>query len=442
MPEIPNRMSSLKARIPAMLKRKRSLEETASKVEKELNTKGSFNASTFWEQLAEVDEKHIKANKLGHKISMIEMNLDGKNADHVKAWQSSEHGIALLEQKQALSRRLSYIIKQKDLFENDDNDASLTLRRSYAKIFIGAITGMNIANSQPRRSALQDQFKRELRMVMGRHPDETPDSAEYWWCPILAEYTRDIRAGHFLAARSGRAAMDAIFGPQEQTEWISPTESAPRKSELFRAVNGIIWSEAAEIRFGKGLFVLIPDVKSDAIDVDLKEWQNSSLKEYKIHIVRPNHPSMKTWISLNNKKAWTTLEGRRVLWNDPTKETVTFRPRARYLYWTYLEAILRKFYESSAREGHPQAITAQKEVGKKYWGSAGSYMQKNMLQGFVEEIGHVYDEEAMMKTPPSESEKLEEATDCGVAIARQAILDKHQDLKAVKEYDWDWSDSD
>ena len=435
-PAIPSRMSSLKARVPAMLKRKRSLEQMADRAEKELKTKGSFNASTFWEQLAEVDENHIRVNRLKHKISMIEMDLDGKNADHVKAWQSSEQGIALLEQKQALSRRLSYIIKQKELFENKDNDASLTLRRSYAQVFIGAITGVNIANSQPRRSALQDQFKKELKMVMGRHPDETIGSAEYWWCPIRAEYVQDIRAGHLFAARSGRVAMDAIFGTQEQTEWISPTESVPRKSELFRAVNGILWSEAAETRFGKGLFVLVPDVKSDAME-DLKEWQNSSPKEYKIHIVRPNHPTMQAWISMNNQEPWTSLEGRRVLWNDPTKETVTFRPRARYLYWTYLEAILRKLYESSAKEKHPQAYTAQDELGKKCWGSTGSYMKKNMLRGFIEEIGHVYDEEAMMK-----SEEREEATDCGVAIATQAILAKHQDFTAEKDCDSNWSDSD
>ena len=208
-------------------------------------------------------------------------------------------------------------------------------------------------------------------------------------------------------------------------------------------MNGILWSESAEKRFGKGLFVLVPDVKSDPTDADLRAWQASSPKEYKIHILRPNHPLMRTAISRNNSNPWTSLEGRRVYWSDPAKEPVNFRPRARYVYWTYLEAVLRGFCESEAKEEHLQAHTAQKEVGRKFWGSAGSYTPKNMLLGFFEQIGHTsYNEDLMAENFPFKEEETEEekakeeeaeedkATDCAVAVATQAILDKHQRSEA------------
>ena len=427
-----------------MLKRKRSIEETADETARILKSKGSYNAGSFWEKLAGVDEQNLQANDLGRKISMASMDYSEENPDHVRAWQSSEEGVVLLEQQQALTRRLAYIVKQKDLFVNQDIDASLTLRRSYAQVFIQASNGMDIRTGYHRPNALQAQFRNELKQLMGRHPSDSPSDIDIWWCPILADYCDVIRAGHLFASRCGRIAMDAIFGPQQLTEWVNPKDGASRKSELYRAVNGILWSQSAEKRFGKGLFVLVPDVKSDPTDADLRAWQASSPKDYKIHILRPNHPLMRAAINRYNPNPWTSLEGRKVHWSDPAKEPVNFRPRARYLYWTYLEAVLRKFYESEAKEEHLQAHTAQKEVGKKFWGSAGSYMPKNMLLGFVEQIGHTsYNEDLMAKNfPSSKEEKTEEekekeeeaeedkATDCAVAVATQAILDKHQRSEA------------
>ena len=82
------------------------------------------------------------------------------------------------------------------------------------------------------------------------------------------------------------------------------------------------------------------------------------------------------------------------------------------MYWTYLEAILRKFYESSAKEHHPQPYTAQNEVGKMYWGSGGSYVGTNMRREFVEKIVHIScGEDLMDENLPSVLEVSEGVTD-------------------------------
>ena len=79
---------------------------------------------------------------------------------------------------------------------------------------------------------------------MSRDPTESPSEANVWWLPITADYKDKIRAGHLFSSRCGRDIMDAIFGVHEQTEWIDLKDKAPRKSELYRPVNGILWSDS------------------------------------------------------------------------------------------------------------------------------------------------------------------------------------------------------
>ncbi|KAM0406534.1 hypothetical protein ACHAPZ_003299 [Fusarium culmorum] len=55
-----------------------------------------------------------------------------------------------------------------------------------------------------------------------------------------------------------------------------------------------------------------------------------------------------------------------------------FRPRARYIWWTFLNTILHVDWRSNPRDQNFQ----QEE------GTRGKYVTKNQLLGFVDEIGH------------------------------------------------------
>ena len=75
------------------------------------------------------------------------------------------------------------------------------------------------------------------------------------------------------------------------------------------------------------------------------------------------------------------LDGRRLVFvNDA-------RPKARYVWWTFLSAITRLTWKCSVNS--PDSLI-QKEVlkGTRYWGTHGKYVKRNMLLGFVQEIGH------------------------------------------------------
>lgn len=112
-------------------------------------------------------------------------------------------------------------------------------------------------------------------------------------------------------------------------------------------------------------------------------------------------------ISTNNKALWKSIDGQQMLINDPEMlrqkradpnfdyEEVTFRPRARYVYWAYIEAMLRRVYKVKGTKGRNSPEMRNKrarglgarEVGNRYWGSRGSYMKKGFLRGFVEVMG-------------------------------------------------------
>lgn len=92
---------------------------------------------------------------------------------------------------------------------------------------------------------------------------------------------------------------------------------------------------------------------------------------------------------------WRDLDGQKVLFRR------NFRPNARYLYFTYCIAILRKSWNKDK-----PTTALNDELGKPYWGTTGRYIKKNMLQGFVQELGHDY--EALLEGAISDSSNKEE----------------------------------
>ena len=105
---------------------------------------------------------------------------------------------------------------------------------------------------------------------------------------------------------------------------------------------------------------------------------------------------------------WRDLDGQKVLFRG------NFRPRARYLYFTYCMAILRK----SWNKDKPTTALSD-ELGKPYWGTAGRYIKKNMLQGFVQELGHDY--EALLEGAISDSSNEEEVGLAALEAANDQI---------------------
>ena len=406
---------------------KKAIEKNLREEEKRLKVQATFDAG-FWTKLIQIDQKWVEATQLGRKASILEYGCQEGNIDHEDAWKASEDGRRILEIEAMLAKRLSHIHRQKELFSAPSNPAR-TLRKAFTQMFIrSARFGMDIPNTAERQTGpLQDQFKEELIELMEKNPPGGKLSS-WAWCPIMKEYCdKEIMvASHLFPAGATQETMDAIFGPQELYMWGDQATAAisqpEAKGELFRACNGIYWSHHAADRFRKGYFVLVPDLDADCTRAQARAWQESAVKEYRIRVIRPDAPDMQQSISPRNLGLWCEIDDQRVEWGSPV-----FRPRARYLYWTYLVALLRTGHDS-----------AQERIGRKGWGSGGAYVKKNMLSGFLEEIGHSYDEAEFMDAvmdPDSENEPSELA----VMIAIEDILSKN---KAAEEVDDDDSDDE
>ena len=111
-------------------------------------------------------------------------------------------------------------------------------------------------------------------------------------------------------------------------------------------------------------------------------------------------------------------------------EVVTFRPRARYLYWKYIEATLRNVYKiDKSKEPTPRNEKAlelgNREVGKTYWGSRGRYIKRNHTQGFIEVMGHEY-EHLMDGAKEPEQGQEEEPDPTVVAVAKHSTVERNR----------------
>lgn len=253
-------------------------------------------------------------------------------------------------------------------------------------------------------------------MMSSQHPD--PAAADFLWCPVMGDWCKGAVAGHLFPSMFGDDLMKVIFGDVEQDMWIGNPEKG--RSELFRACNGILWSKQAEERFSSGHFTIVPDLDEDPTPAQSEAWQRSNPKEYRIRVLHPDAAEMKRLINLGSDVRWADLDNKRLQWR------ANFRPRARYLYWSYCETMLRQAYSSASNTDVTEL--RRQEVGKRYWGSAGSYMKKNMLMGFVEEMGHDYEHlmEGAMEADDEDDgdEEKGESSEVAVTLANESILEK------------------
>lgn len=165
--------------------------------------------------------------------------------------------------------------------------------------------------------------------------------------------------------------------------------------------------------------MVVPDVPDQPTEQQLDTWEASDPKEYKIRVLSPTHPSMK-FVLYGRDLTWAGLDNARLQFKT------SFRPGARYLYFTYCIAMLRRSF------GGKHLEVSRAELGKRFWGTPGKYVLEGMLLGFVEAMGHKY--EHLLDGAIKEDEAVVDAT--AVVVANQWIK------RTLKDDDDEESDSD
>ncbi|KAL8685392.1 MAG: hypothetical protein Q9224_005835, partial [Gallowayella concinna] len=315
-----------------------SLEESVGKAKKRVRLHASFD-SEYWTNMNKLATTELALNEVKRKRSMRSMQVMPEE------WSQSETGRQLLIQQETTATTQRLALKQ--LHQSQEFAKTLGTQKAFAELFIGSPLGWNFKSSRgPRTGKEQSAFRKDLiDRQKCRHPD--PEDVDALWCPITKIWwsSNSMVAGHLFPARAGPEAMEAIFGEQDT-------------SELFKAENGILWVKHAEDRFSAGHFCIVPDVPNEPTSEDITKWEALE----RIATV---------------KKRWVELDGERLTFRG------NFRPRARYLYFSYCQAMLRESY-ACKRLG-----TAKRERGG-LWGVPSRYISRSILRGFIEAMGDDY----------------------------------------------------
>lgn len=123
-------------------------------------------------------------------------------------------------------------------------------------------------------------------------------------------------------------------------------------------------SNVAEWLFDNGYYVIVPQVLENPSAQEIQDWHQVEPKNYKIRVLEPDIKTTNQFIG-NSERRWRDLDGQMVLFRR------NFRPRARYLYFTYCMAVPRK---SWSRDKPTTELT--NKLGKPYWGTTSQFMKK------------------------------------------------------------------
>ncbi|KAL9594854.1 MAG: hypothetical protein Q9219_006789 [cf. Caloplaca sp. 3 TL-2023] len=341
----------------------KDLTDIVKNARKKVKLHPSFD-SAYWMNSKRLAEKEFALNTLKKKNSMKTTDV---TADQ---WAQSGEAQKLFLIEKSIETNHRFASEQ--LARSQEFEEKCGFQKGYADLFIGSPLGWGFKNSRGERdSDLQQALRADLILRQeSQHPDPAIESL---WCPITKEYLTQtaLVAGHLFPWNAGPLAMEAIFGISQEY----PAEE--NASEPFRAENGILWVQEAEERFTAGHFCIVPDVPAEPTSEEIAAWEALEVKEYRIRVLDSQNEKMKKKIGTTDK-IWADLDNEHVAFKGK------FRPRARYLYFAYCQAMLRMAY------GGKHTYVAKVERGKKFWGTPGRYVLKSMLRGFIEAMGDDY----------------------------------------------------
>ena len=393
------------------------LDKAISSARKKLKSKLSLD-SEFFGEWGRIYGLEVERVTLRHKQSQTHFCKDrGENLQDVdsEAWIEGEEAKSLHEKKSALELNVKLFKEQADAKTVDEgNDDQLQLRH-FMQLYTTSTKGLAIsdnASGMGRRDPnIQSDFRKALIKACNSNPPDPKDSR--LWCPVLNGWVSDTTAAHIFPYEQGQAAMSNIFGTH---------------NELSEIENGLLLSTDAENKIGKGNIVLVPNVSNDSSKQVMDEWSRSNPKQYKIRVLNPTAKGMDKYHPCGHltKKTWNDLDGNEVHFRS------NHRPRTRYMYWLYCQTMLRRSWKAKPAERHEKA---KEEFGKKFWGSRGPYMKKNMLRAFVLEMGQEY--EHLLEGAVPETASDNEPNPMALTAANNAILHNLQ-----KDEDSDDDDSE
>ncbi|KAK0720676.1 hypothetical protein B0H67DRAFT_643900 [Lasiosphaeris hirsuta] len=410
---IPTRSSSKRK----VNQRPLDIEEQHSKLVKEINTackklapSSSFD-SNFWSSKANLLAMDSERIRLYTSMQFQKYQEEGGILSRERWEEVDQKARECIMEKVALAAQSKIAMSQAEKLE-DKGSRFQEIRTVFVKLFNSSKLGFGLeqASSKSRRETSDQSIIRTLMKQA-----YCPDGNALIWEPVLGQWVDNkfATAAHLFPWQSADM-MDSIFGPGS-------------RDELFSATNGIFLHPSIEKAFDRGFLAIVPDIGVDPKDPlapwedkeerhkALRKWETSQPREYRIAL---------------GFETLAGLDGRRLVFRNDA------RPRARYVWWAFLSAITQLSWKGSVKT--PDSLI-QKEVlqSTRFWGTHGKYVKKNMLLGFVQEIGHDVSSiaESIMEHAIDEDTLVgTEADQTGLAIVAENVIRRAQQHDGV-DYD-------
>ncbi|QPC58003.1 hypothetical protein HYE67_000234 [Fusarium culmorum] len=230
-------------------------------------------------------------------------------------------------------------------------------------------------------SSLQTAF--EAQMAKAYCPD--PPTPGYLWDPILHVWR---------SPDSGQIKVSHLF-PSRQANFMNSIFGRDAREELFSPCNGLFLHPLIEKALHCGYMAIVPDVELEdtqpwwdisnlSQSIQVTEWEKLNVKDYRVIVLDGSGPQVRQLFAYYGSdvyKEWRFLDGRKLVFQND------YRPRSRYVWWTYLNTILHMVWrrdEASIKYGWKIHLDLKRAA--QYWRTYGRYAKRSQILGIIEHI--------------------------------------------------------
>ncbi|EAA33784.2 hypothetical protein NCU08538 [Neurospora crassa OR74A] len=318
---------------------------------------------------------------------------------------------------------------EKDLYKQQEKriEKAGPIRRCFRALFNTSYIGINAGKTGEGKKARSEQNNFRKALIKA-YDAGRPRPGKKLVHDVLFDVATGLYqpvglmvAAHLVPRSLGTDIMVTLFGKEAEAEMYSPR-------------NGLLLHKNVEKALDLGLIAIVPDLAEDAKEEEWEKWESSRPRGYKWKVmdndaklleencwVKPDHPESIIMVR--------ELDGKPLQF----RETSDHRPRARYLYFLFVSALLKKAWDHKNRR-KPEAVQKD-QIGKRMWATKGRYLHRAMLVAMSQEAGHHLDEDwDRPPHPGSDEEELQPDAEGAIGlIAIAKYIATSQDTRAEEE---------
>ncbi|KAN0079559.1 hypothetical protein V8E54_004773 [Elaphomyces granulatus] len=307
-----------------------------------------FGSEQFWDWKTEEGIAEGQLNDLEWEVHKRGLELPAYERAREVYLQRREQ---IEKKRESLAQKANRFKKMRKFLSVSSTENLVSLRAAYLELVC------TLQAKTSRRN--QSFFVSSLREHYGH--DKKGELVRVWNVITGSSTIRDfMTAAHIFPLSLGQKSMDYIFGEDAE-------------DELNTARNGLFLPTLVEKAYDKHQITIVPDgPQTDPQDYKFLVLDKGGLW---------NQPTAQ-----DEKTPFSVLHNRRLRFQPGNN----FRPRARYLYFRYVLAMLIHFRSRQAKQGsHNQQLpeTEMPELSR-VWATEGKYLRKNLILAFIEGIGH------------------------------------------------------